>query len=85
MLGSDLDDWGFVSQQQLGTFLLTTMSRPALGPIQPPSQWVPGALFLRVKQPGCEADHSPSSSAEVKNAWSDTSAPPVHLHGMVLS
>jgi hypothetical protein len=27
-----------------------------------------GALSLRVKQPGREADHSPLSSAEVKNA-----------------
>jgi len=37
--------------------------------------WVPGALSLRVKWPGREADHSPSSSAEVKNAWSYTSTP----------
>jgi hypothetical protein len=28
----------------------TTASRPALGPIQPPIQWVPGALSLGVKQ-----------------------------------
>jgi len=27
---------------------------------------VPGALFLGVKRPGHEADHSPPSSAEVK-------------------
>jgi hypothetical protein len=41
-------------------------SRTVLGPIQPPIQWVPVALYLRVKRPGCEADHSPPSSAEVK-------------------
>jgi hypothetical protein len=29
-------------------------------------EWVPGALSLRVKRPGREADHSPPSSAEVK-------------------
>jgi hypothetical protein len=29
-------------------------------------QWVPGALSLGVKGPGREADHSPPSSAEVK-------------------
>jgi hypothetical protein len=60
-------------------------SRPALGPTQPPIQWVPGALSLGIKWPGREADHSPQSNAEVKNAWSYTSAPPVHLHGVVLS
>jgi len=40
---------------------------------------------LGLKQLGCEADHSPPSSAEVKNAWSYTSTLPVCLHGMVLS
>jgi hypothetical protein len=49
-----------------GIFLLTTASRPALGPTQPPIQWVPGALSLGVKRPGREADHSPPYSAEVK-------------------
>jgi hypothetical protein len=41
--------------------------------------------FPRVNRPGREADHSPPSSAEVKNAWRYTSAPPVCLHGVVLS
>jgi hypothetical protein len=31
--------------------------------------------FLRVKRPGREADYSPPTSAEVKNAWSYTSTP----------
>jgi hypothetical protein len=38
----------------------------ALEPTQLPIQWVPGALSLGVKQLGCEGDHSPPSSAEVK-------------------
>jgi hypothetical protein len=38
----------------------------ALGPNQHPIQWVPGALSLGIKQSGHEADHSPPSSAEVK-------------------
>jgi hypothetical protein len=46
--------------------LFTTASRTALGPTQPPIQWVPGDLSLGVKRQGCEADHSPPSSAEVK-------------------
>jgi hypothetical protein len=53
----------------LGIFLFTA-SRPCMGPTQPPIQWVPGVLSLGVSRPGCEADHSPPSSAEVKNAWS---------------
>jgi len=28
-----------------GIFLFATVSRPALGPIQPPRHWVPGTLF----------------------------------------
>jgi hypothetical protein len=43
---------GFDSQQGLGIFLVTTASRTALGPTQPPIQWVPGVLSLGVKQPG---------------------------------
>ena len=42
-----------------------------MGPTQPPIQWVPG-VFAGVKQPGRDADHSPSSDGEVKNEWSYT-------------
>jgi hypothetical protein len=51
------------------------IGRTALGPTQPPIQWVPGALSLGVKRPRREADHSPPSSAEVKKPWSYTSTP----------
>jgi hypothetical protein len=80
----NLNDWvtgwtigilGFESQQGLGNFPFTTVSRTALGPTQPPIQWVPGALSLGVKRPGRRADHSPPSIAEVKNACSYTSTP----------
>jgi hypothetical protein len=47
-------------------FLIAFVSRTALGPTQPPIQFVPGALSLGVKRPGREADHSPPSSAEIK-------------------
>jgi hypothetical protein len=59
----------------VSSLLFTTVSGTVLGPTQPPIQWVPGALSLRLKRPGREADHSPPSSAEVKNVWSYTSTP----------
>jgi hypothetical protein len=76
---------GFDSRRALGIFLFTIASGTVLGPTQPPIQWIPGALSLEVKRPGREADHSPPSSAEVKNAWGYTSIPPVLLHGVVPS
>jgi hypothetical protein len=37
-----------------------------------------GGFFPRgIKQPGREADHSPPSSADVKNAWSYSSESPM--------
>jgi hypothetical protein len=53
-LGYGLDDRGSRVRfpAGLGVFLFTTASRMALGPTQPPTQWVPGALSLEVKQPG---------------------------------
>jgi hypothetical protein len=77
MIGGSSPDRGWES-------LFTTVSRPALGPTQPPIQWVPGALSLGAKRPGREADHSSQFSAEFKNAWRDTSSPAILLHGAVL-
>jgi hypothetical protein len=57
---------GFDSRRGLGIFLFTTTSRPALVPTQPPIQCVPGALSLGLKRPRREDDHSPPSSAKVK-------------------
>jgi hypothetical protein len=71
-MGYGLDDRFFESWQALGIFIFTIASRPALGLTQPPIQWVPGDLSLGVKLLGRETDHSPPSSAEVKNAWSYT-------------
>jgi hypothetical protein len=47
-------------------------SRPALGPTQPPVQWVPGLFWGKVR-PGRAADHSPTSSTVVMEEWSYTS------------
>jgi len=65
--------------------LFTTVSRPAVWSSQVYIQWVPGIRTPGVKRPRHEADHSRPSSAEVKNACSYTSAPPIGLHGVVLS
>jgi hypothetical protein len=54
-------------------FIFATASRPAVGPTQPPSEWVKGAFCPGVKQAGRDADHSPPSSPEVRNARSYTS------------
>jgi hypothetical protein len=58
-LGYGLDDRGSIdSRRGLGIFLFTAASGTALGPTQPPIQYVPGALSLEVKRPGHEARHS---------------------------
>jgi hypothetical protein len=55
-------------------FHFSTSSSPALGYTQPPVQWVQGS-FRGVKRKGREADHSPPTTAEVKNAWIYTTTP----------
>jgi len=52
---------------------------------QPPIQWVPGALSLGVERQGREADHSPPSSAEIKEFVELYLHSPIRLHGVVLS
>jgi hypothetical protein len=72
-----LDDRGSITGWDRNLFLFAiAVSRPALGPTQPPVQWVSGTLSPGVKRPEREADHSPSSSEEVKNTWIYTSIPP---------
>jgi hypothetical protein len=56
----------FDSRRGLGIFLFTTAFRTALGPTQPPNQWVRVPLSLGVKRQGRETDHSPPSIVEVK-------------------
>jgi hypothetical protein len=47
----------FDSGQKKETFLFSTVSRLALGPTQSLIQWVLGAMYLRTKKPGREADN----------------------------
>lgn len=58
------------------------MSGPALGPTKLPIQWVVVDFSMWVKPLTCEADHLPSSSANINKERSCTSAPPVCLMGM---
>jgi hypothetical protein len=51
-------------------FFFATESRLALGPTQPPIQWLSGALSPWVKRSERETDHRPPPSAEVNTAWS---------------
>jgi hypothetical protein len=66
-------------------FHFSMSSRPALGPTQPPIQWVPWALSLEVKRPGREAGRSLPTSAEAKKTWIYTSTPPYALLAVVLN
>jgi hypothetical protein len=76
-------DWlqaGQLRGQSLGpgkvkNFVFSKLSRPALGSTQPPIQWHSGALTPGVKLLGYEADHSYTTSAEVKKMWIYTSIP----------
>jgi hypothetical protein len=79
--GCGLPDPGFECQQKLEIFLFSKLSKLVLGPTQPPIQGVLG-FFPRGKTVGLEVDHSPASSAEVKNERSYTSTPPICHHGV---
>jgi hypothetical protein len=57
------------SRQGKYTISFSPSSRPSLGAT---IQW---AFSLLVKRPGGEGDHSPLSTAEVKNAWSFAATP----------
>jgi hypothetical protein len=48
----------------------------APGYTHPPNQWVPGRISPRVKEQGRETDHSPPSSAKIKNGGVITPLPP---------
>jgi hypothetical protein len=85
-LGYELDDRRSRVRfpAELGIFLFTTVTRTALGPTQPPIQWLLRALSLGVNRPGREADTHLHLAPRAKNAWNYTSTPPIRLHGVVL-
>jgi len=59
-------------------------SGPALGPNQPPTEYLPGVISLKVERSEHEADPL-TTSAEVTNAWSCTSTPPLVFRASYLS
>jgi hypothetical protein len=71
-IGNRKNGFSFASAIQFSTamFIFTITPRSALGCSQPPDQYVSRSICPAVKRLGREADHSPASSAEVKNTWS---------------
>jgi hypothetical protein len=66
------------------TFLVSAASGLPMRPAEPLIQWVSGALSLGVKLAVCEGDHSPPSSAEVKNGGAIFPSS-IHLQCMLLN
>jgi hypothetical protein len=65
-MGYGIDGWDSIPRGGK-IFLHSTVSRLALGPTQPPIQWVLGVLSQGIKWLGREADHSPPFHAKIKN------------------
>jgi hypothetical protein len=66
--GYKLDWTGFRSSAEAkDSFPLASVSRQALKPTQCPIQWILGSSPGGKTRPERDADHSPSTSAEVKN------------------
>jgi hypothetical protein len=74
-----------LSRGRVKNCLFSMLSRPALGPTQPPIQWVPGALSPGLMRPGREAVHLTPTSAEVKKMWMYTFTPDTPCTGTTLS
>jgi hypothetical protein len=86
-MGYWLDDRGSRIRFPTGAGNFSLHHRFQNGSVAHPASYPMGTKgsFLGVKRPGCEADNSPPSNAEVKNAWSYNSTLSKRLHGVVLS
>jgi hypothetical protein len=67
--------------QRQENFLFPRRPDRLWGPTQLSTQWVAENLSPRVKRPGREADHSPPSSAKVKNSEAILYSP-MRLYGL---
>jgi hypothetical protein len=74
--GYGLEDREVGVRVPVGSIIFSASSRPDLGPSQPPIQWELGSISSAVKRSGREADHSPTTSAEVKKMWIYVYTPP---------
>jgi len=63
-------------------FSFSKTFRQAVGPTQPPIQWVPELFSLEVNRPGRAANQSHPFTAKVGNWWASASTLPVFLQGM---
>jgi hypothetical protein len=78
-----LDDRDSIPDRGRGFFFFVSASRPALGPTQPPIQWVPGVLSPKVKRGrGMTLTTHPHLVPRLRMSRSYTSSPPMRLHGV---
>jgi hypothetical protein len=80
-----LDDRAIEVRSPTGAedFSSSPASRPALGPTQPPIQWVPGVLSPGVKRGrGVTLTTRPHLVPRLRTSRSYTSSPPMCLHGV---
>jgi hypothetical protein len=76
---------GFDPQQGQRIFLLASKSRPILGSIQPPIQWVPGVISPGIK-PGrgvtLTTHHHLATRSRTRSYTSLYSSPSIRVHGV---
>ena len=70
-----LSDLGSESRKRHKIFVFPKVSDRLRA--HPPVQWIPEAPSSEMKRPRREINHSPLSSALVKNEWSYTVTPPL--------
>jgi hypothetical protein len=85
VLNDQYSGFRFPTGKRLGIFFFSTAFRPAWGPPIFLSNGHREFLSRGLKRPGHETDHSPSSSAEIKERVELYLHSPICLHGVVLS
>jgi hypothetical protein len=86
-LGYGLDDRGSRVRFPAGAWSFSLRHRVQDGSGTHPASYPMGnrGSLRGVKRPGCEADHSPPSSAEVKECVKEYLHSPMRIHSVVLS